>query len=170
MQRTLHALYSAAMILAALCMIGVLLCVIASIVSRQFHFYIPGLDAYAGYFMAAAGFLALASTFRHGEHIRVTLVLNTLSPKNYLRLDVAALIVSCVLTIVIAFFCIKLVVDSYQFNDISTGNDATPLWIPQLAMAAGAVLFAVACIEATVATWRGKTWLIAKKPEDSSHE
>jgi hypothetical protein len=39
---------------------------------------VPGTDAYAGYFMAASGFLALAHTLKHGEHIRVTLVINAL--------------------------------------------------------------------------------------------
>ena len=33
---------------------------------------------------------------------------------------------------------------SWKFNDISTGMDATPMWIPQLPMALGAVLLAVA--------------------------
>jgi hypothetical protein len=36
---------------------------------------VPGADSYAGYRMAASGFLALAHTFKGGEHIRVTLVL-----------------------------------------------------------------------------------------------
>jgi hypothetical protein len=30
---------------------------------------------------------------------------------------------------------------SRDFHDISTGNDATPLWIPQLTMALGTVVF-----------------------------
>ena len=36
---------------------------------------------------------------------------------------------------------------SRTFNDISQGNDATPLWIPQLAMAAGATVLLVAMID-----------------------
>ena len=45
---------------------------------RQMHFHLPGTDAYAGYLMAAAGFLALAHTLKRGEHIRVTLLLSHL--------------------------------------------------------------------------------------------
>lgn len=59
-------------------MIGLLVAVLLSIVGRQLHFNIPGLDAYAGYMMAGAGFLALAHTLKRGEHIRVTLVLGRL--------------------------------------------------------------------------------------------
>jgi hypothetical protein len=35
---------------------------------------------------------------------------------------------------------VRLVWQSRTFNDISQGNDATPLWIPQIAMAVGAVV------------------------------
>lgn len=170
MSRLLGGLYNAALYVAALCMVGVLVCVVASIVSRQLHIYIPGLDAYAGYLMAGAGFLALASTFKQGEHIRVTLVLNALSPQRARYLDITALLISSVLTVVIAFFSIKLVLDSLQFNDISTGNDATPLWIPQLTMAFGAVLLAVACLEATASALRGKPWSFNTSSEPASHE
>ena len=86
-------LYGAAGLLAGLCTVGVLVSVLAAIIARQLSLNIPGTDAYAGYFMAAAGFLALASTFKHGEHIRVTLLLNSLSPAGSRRLDIFALAV-----------------------------------------------------------------------------
>ena len=72
MRRLLDFLYDASAWLAALAMVGVLLMVLLSIVSRQVGFHVPGTDAYAGYLMAAAGFLALAHTLKRGEHIRVT--------------------------------------------------------------------------------------------------
>ena len=76
MRRLLDFLYDSAAALAALFMIGLLGMVLLSIASRQFHFHVPGTDAYAGYLMAASGFLALAHTLKRGEHIRVTLLLN----------------------------------------------------------------------------------------------
>ena len=45
---------------------------------------------------------------------------------------------------------------SRQFNDISTGNDATPLWIPQLAMALGTLILLIAFIDELVLEWRGQ--------------
>jgi hypothetical protein len=77
-RKLLDALYDGAAGLAALCMVGLLGMVLLSIVGRQLHFHLPGTDAYAGYLMAAAGFLALAHTLKKGEHIRVTLVLSAL--------------------------------------------------------------------------------------------
>ncbi len=54
MRRLLDGLYNGAAALAALCMVLLLGAVLLSIASRQFHFMMPGLDAYAGYLMAAA--------------------------------------------------------------------------------------------------------------------
>ena len=155
MRRFLDTLYYAAGLLAGLCMIGVLASVLAAIIARQMGWNIPGTDAYAGYFMAAAGFLALATTFKHGEHIRVTLLLNALAASGGRRLDIFALAVGTVLAAAFAFFSIKLVHDSRLYNDISTANDATPLWIPQIAMAVGTVLFLVSVIDELVRRLRG---------------
>jgi hypothetical protein len=41
------------------------------------------------------------------------------------------------------------------FNDISTSNDATPLWIPQLGMAAGNILLLIAFIDLLISRIRG---------------
>ncbi|MCD0503621.1 TRAP transporter small permease [Bordetella petrii] len=155
MRRFLDTLYGAAGLLAGLCMIGVLVSVLAAIIARQLGWNIPGTDAYAGYFMAAAGFLALASTFKHGEHIRVTLLLNSLAERSGRRLDIFALAVGTVLAAAFAYFSIKLAHDSHMFNDISTANDATPLWIPQISMAVGTVLFLVSLVDELVRRLRG---------------
>ena len=58
----------------------------------------------------------------------------------------AALLVSCLF----AFYCCRLSWQSHLFNDISTGSDATPLWIPQIAMGLGAVIMAIAFIDELV--------------------
>jgi len=160
MRRFLDWLYAAAEFLAAVSLIGVLLTVLLSIVSRQLTFHVSGLDAYAGYLMASAGFFALASTLRHGEHIRVTILLNVLSPQGKRRLDIGAIIVGLAVAVSLAFFSSKLVLDSWMFNDISTSNDATPLWIPQLSMALGNILFVIAFIDLLVARIRGQELLI----------
>ncbi|MFY9137848.1 TRAP transporter small permease [Zwartia sp.] len=160
MRRLLDRLYAAAEFLAAVSLIGVLLTVLLSIVSRQLSFHVSGLDAYAGYLMASAGFFALASTLRHGEHIRVTLVLNALSPNAQRKLDIGAMTVGLAVALSLAIFSSKLVMDSWMFNDISTSNDATPLWIPQLTMAAGNILFVVAFIDLLVARIRGQAMMV----------
>ncbi len=155
MRAALDRLYLGAAWLAALLMIGTLAMVLAGIATRLFHFFIPGTDAYAGYCMAGAGFLALAHTLKRGEHIRVTLILERLRGRGRHRLELVALAFATLLATVFAWYSVHLVWQSVEFNDISTGNDATPLWIPQLSMAIGAVVFAVAFVDELLAEWRG---------------
>ena len=156
MRRLLDALYDGAAWLAALCMIGLLGMVLLSIVSRQLHFHVPGTDAYAGYLMAAAGFLALAHTLKKGEHIRVTLVINALKGGARRALEVWSLAAATLLAVLSAFYACRLSWQSHQFHDISTGNDATPLWIPQLSMAVGSVVLAIAFVDELVLELRGR--------------
>ena len=79
MRKVLNALYDGATYVAALFMVGLLIMVLLSVLGRQLNFYVAGTDAYAGYLMAASGFLALAHTLKRGEHSSVTLVLAALS-------------------------------------------------------------------------------------------
>lgn len=155
MRRLLDTLYMAAGVLAAIFMIGVLACIGLAIILRQAAMHVPGLDAYAGYCMAAAGFLALAHTFKKGEHIRVTLLLASLPAKGRVRLDAFALIIGTLIAASLAWFSCKLVLDSHAYSDISTSEDATPLWIPQLSMAVGTVIFFIAMLDETLTRLRG---------------
>lgn len=147
MRRTLNALYDSAAALAALCMVGLLIAVLLSILGRQFHFHIPGIDAYAGYLMAGTASLALAHTLKHGEHIRVTLLLAALKGHWKHLLELWALGLGTLLTALYAWYSLRLVWFSHAFNDVSTSNDATPLWLPQIGMAVGAVVLAVAMLD-----------------------
>jgi TRAP-type C4-dicarboxylate transport system permease small subunit len=150
MRRLLNILYDGAAALAALFMVALLGMVLLSIISRQFSFHVPGTDAYAGYLMAAAGFLALAHTLKRGEHIRVTLLINALKGSARKGLEVWALAVASLLAVLFAYYSIKLSWQSYEFHDISTSSDATPLWIPQLSMALGTLVLAIAFVDELV--------------------
>ncbi len=156
MRKLLDSLYEGAAWLAALFMIGLLVMVLLSIAGRQFHFHLPGTDAYAGYFMAASGFLALASTLKRGEHIRVTLVLGALKGGTRRGMEIWALAAATALSVLSAYYSGRLVWQSRSFNDVSTGTDATPLWIPQLAMALGTAVLAIAFLDELVLELRGR--------------
>lgn len=147
MRTFLDRLFEATGWLAGLFMVATLLSVLSSILGRLMPvFEMHGADAYAGYCMAASAFLALATTLRRGEHIRVTLIINRLSPAAYRWLDVFCHLVALLVSSTLAWYSIRLVMQSMQFNDISTGLDATPLWIPQIGMAVGTTVLALAFI------------------------
>lgn len=156
MRRFLNAIYDGAAALAAFFMVLLLIMVLLSIVGREFGFYVRGTDSYAGYFMAATGFLALAHTLKKGEHIRVTLLINAAKGRFKKAIEVWALAAAVALSALFAYYSVKLSVNSFQFNDVSTGNDATPLWIPQIAMGVGAVILLISFIDELVLEVLGK--------------
>jgi len=155
-RRLLDRLYDAAGMLAALFLVGTLAMVLLGIAGRIFNFHVPGTDAYAGYCMAAAGFLALAHTMMRGEHIRVTLILERLTGGPRRGLEIWALAAGGLLAALLAWYSVRLAWQSYDFHDISTANDATPLWIPQTTMALGTVIFLVAMLDELVRALRGQ--------------
>ena len=167
MRRALDALYVGAAALGGLFMVLLLVMVMLSIVSRQLHFNVPGIDAYAGYMMAAAGFLAMAHTLKKGEHIRVTLLIAGLKGSAKKGFEVWSLFAASALALLSAFYSSKLAWQSYTFHDISTSNDATPLWLPQLTMALGTIVLAVAFIDELVLELRGERVVVSS--EEASH-
>jgi TRAP-type C4-dicarboxylate transport system permease small subunit len=156
MRRLLERLYLGAAALGAVGMVGTLVFVVIGVAGRLLDWYVPGTDAYAGYCMAAAGFLALAHTLKRGEHIRVTLVLEHLTGARRRGLETLAIGVAMLLGVAFAYYSSRLAYQSWDFHDISTANDATPLWIPELAMAAGAIVLAIALVDEFVLQLRGR--------------
>jgi TRAP-type C4-dicarboxylate transport system permease small subunit len=146
-RKTLDALYDAAGYLAAFFFVGLLVMVLASVAGRLLGFNLRGSDAYAGYCMAAASFLALAHTLKRGEHIRVMLFLERFGGRFKRPLDLWCHAAGTFFCAVLAIYSARLVWQSWMFNDISQGNDATPLWLPQMSMAAGALVLLVAMID-----------------------
>jgi len=169
MRRALDQLYDAAGFLAAFFLAATLAMVLTGIAGRLLNFHVPGTDSYAGYCMAAAGFLALAHTLKRGEHIRVTLVLEHLGAKAHRALERVSLAAALLLAALFAYYSVRLAFQSWQFNDVSTGNDATPLWIPQLTMAAGTLVLMIAFADELFLEWTGRR-ANAKTDEPLHHE
>lgn len=147
MARLLDGFYRWLLYSASVFMLVTLAAILLGVAGRQFGFDIPGLDAYAGYSIAAALFLALPATLRSGDHIRVTLLLNRLTGTPRKIAEYWCLTAASVITVYAAYYAIRLVWVSYITHDISPASDATPLWIPQVTMAVGCIGLAVAFVE-----------------------
>ena len=167
MRKLLDALYDGAAGLAALFMVGLLVMVLLSVLGRQLHFNVPGTDAYAGYMMAGAGFLALAHTLKKGDHIRVTLLVASLTGGWKRGFEIWSLFAASALAVLSAFYSGKLAWQSYTFHDISTSNDATPLWLPQISMAVGTLVLAIAFVDELVLELRGRRVVVTS--DEASH-
>jgi TRAP-type C4-dicarboxylate transport system permease small subunit len=156
LRKTLDWLYTGAAWMAALCMVSVLCMVLLTIVSRLMNFYVPGTDAYAGYAMAGAGFLALAHTLKHGEHIRVTLLIGRLTGTARRGMELWALSVSVLLSGVLAFYAMATGVAISPVPRHLDLRDATPLWIPQVVMGIGTTILLVALLDEWVLELLGR--------------
>lgn len=151
--------YQLLMALSCLAMLAAFGAVILGVAARELRWDIPGLDAYAGYAIAAALFLALPGTLQHGDHIRVTLLLDRVSPRVRGFLEWWSLGAGLALAAYVAWYAARLVWVSYSTHDISPAADASPLWIPQLAMALGCIGFALSFIQALVERWQGGSFI-----------
>ena len=132
----------------ALAMVAAFAAVLLGVADRQFAWGLRGLDAYAGYAIAAGLFLALPRTLQRGEHLRVTLLLQRLPARGRALLEGACLAAGLLLSAALAVYAARLVGVSWATHDISPGSDATPLWMPQLSMALGCVGLAIAFADA----------------------
>ena len=145
-RRVLDALYLAGGVLGGLFLITILGLIVAQMIARWTGTVFPGAADYAGYSMAGASFFSLAYALNKGAHIRVSLVLNALGTWRRYG-EIWCYGVAAVTAIFFARYAIKTNFGSAKWNDISQGLDATPLWIPQIAMSDGTVLLAVALID-----------------------
>lgn len=165
MNKFANPIYRALLALACASMVGALISVMLGIIGRQIDWNLPGLDAYAGYSIAAALFLALPAALKHGDHIRVTLVLQWLSPRVRSYFEYGCLATGLVLAAYLFWFSSKLVWVSYTLHDVSPAADVTPMWIPQLSMAIGCAGFLLAFVHALVARLQGQEFFDAEHAE-----
>lgn len=130
---------------AAVFLLAIAILVLVSIGARALQIYIPGLNVYAGFCMAAATFFALASTFADEKHIRVSLFLSLASPRFRYGLELWCLAAATVIATWATLSFSKMTLLSYEFGEKSQSIDATPLWVPQSSLVVGSAVFALAC-------------------------
>ncbi|MDF1599496.1 TRAP transporter small permease [Mesorhizobium sp. YIM 152430] len=145
-RRSLDAIYDGAGLLAALCLVAILIVIIVQVAARWAGISVHGPAEYAGYLMAAASFLAFAHTLNRGAHIRVGLLINALGERRFWA-ELWCLLVASAASVFLAFYACKTVYWSWRLGDISQAQDATPLWIVQTPVAVGAVILAICFLD-----------------------
>ena len=144
LRAVLDLVYRLAEILAALCMIAILVLILLQMLARWSSEVFPGAPEYAAYFMAAASFLGFAAALNRGSHIRVSLLLNAVGPKMKRYVDIWCFAISAATIWYFCWHARQFVFWSWKFNDVSQAQDKTALWIPQSVMVIGGVILAIA--------------------------
>lgn len=171
LRRLLDTTYLVSGILAALCLIAILSLIVVQMLARWTGEVFPGAPEYAGYFMAAASFLAFANALNRGSHIRVSLVLNALPDRAKRWLDIWCFSVGAAVAWYFVYYAYRFVYWSWKFGDISQGQDKTPLWIPQSFVLLGAAIFAVALTDHLVSLFiTGRNRIVQDRIEQSFGE
>lgn len=143
MRKFLDGLYLASGVLAAGFMALIGLSILAQIGGRALKLTID-MTELSGFFMAASTFLGLAYTFRHGGHIRISLLVTRMAGARRKALELWCCGFGTLLVGYLAIQAVIFVLESYEFHDISPGLMAVPFWIPQSGMAAGLVILTIA--------------------------
>jgi TRAP-type C4-dicarboxylate transport system permease small subunit len=157
LRRGLDFVYDAAGALAGLFVLAILVMMIGQSVLREFGVPTGAVNDVVAWSCAAAAFLAMAHAFRHGDFVRVTLMLEHLKPATRRWVELFCLSVGTAGVGYIAVSVIRFVQESWRFNDVASGQLALPIWIPQTSFAVGSVLLFVAMLDEWVRVARGRT-------------
>ena len=156
MRRALDGLYTLSGILGALALAATCAVMLAQAAFRGVSMMFRGADDITAWLCAASAFLPLAYTFRRGEIIRVTLVIDRLQGRARYVFELSALLLGAVATAYLAYWLAGMAYDSWQFDDRGQGLLPIPIWIPQAPLVFGAVVLWVAVVDDLVAILSGR--------------
>lgn len=98
-------------------------------------------EEYTGYLVVMLTFLPLAYTLRTKGHIAIDIVTNRLPEKTRARLEVVTTGLSLMVLIIMIWYALKLTIGSFQDNVLAPTVAMTPLWIPQMFVVVGLIIF-----------------------------
>jgi TRAP-type C4-dicarboxylate transport system permease small subunit len=114
---------------------------------RPLGLNIPAGDDLVSWCMVATSFLGLAHTFRHGEMIRVGLLIDRLEGRTRHAIEIISLLIGGFFVAFFTYYAALLTFDSWRFHDMAQGVLAMPLWVPQLGYSGGLFILLIAFID-----------------------
>lgn len=134
-------------------LIGVLM--IAQSVLREFGVRTGAVNDVVAWFCAAASFFAMAHAFKHGDFVRVTLLLESVPARLRRVLEAGSLLIATISVGYLAWWANRFTYDSWSFHEVAQGLLPIPIWIPQASFAIGSILLLVAVVDELVIVLRG---------------
>ena len=166
MRRLLDRLYLWSGYLGALFIVAICVAMVGQSILREMGVRTGAVNDVVSWFCAAAAFFTMAHAFKHGDFVRVTLMLESASPANRRRLELVSLFIGSMATAYLAWSACLFTYESWEFNDLAQGMLPMPLWIPQLSFAFGAVLLWVAVVDELQLVLRGETPTFVRAVEE----
>ncbi|MES3015740.1 MAG: TRAP transporter small permease [Pseudomonadota bacterium] len=156
MRRALDTLYYAAGAIGAcfILIVGVLM--IGQSVLREFGVRTGAVNDLVAWCCAAGSFFAMAHAFKHGDFVRVTLLLDKLSPGVRRAFELVSLAIGSIAVAYLAWWACRFTYESWAFNELAQGLLPIPIWIPQSSFALGSILLLVAMVDELILVLRGQ--------------
>jgi TRAP-type C4-dicarboxylate transport system permease small subunit len=170
LRRLLDGLYLVAGWLAGLSLIGIGGLMMALSLGREVGFNVRGGDEISAWLCASCAYLGLAYTFKTGDLVRVGLVIERVTGEERRYLEIAILSVAAVIAGYFAYFCLDLIWDSWRFRERAQGVISIPIWIPQLGLTVGAVIFFIAVVDELVRVIAGHKPCYEREPPKTVEE
>jgi len=155
MRRWLDRLYDGAGALGAACVFLIFVLMIWAGVGRQMNWRVSGVNDIVAWLCAAAAFFAMAHAFRHGDFVRVTLLLDALPARLRRGFDAVCLVIAAISVTYLTYWATSFAWESYEFAEMATGLVVIPIWIPQATFVVGCWLLLVAVIDELITVIRG---------------
>ena len=156
MRRFLDRLYLVSGAIGAIFVLLIAVLMVAQAVLRKFDVPTGAVNDVVAWFCAAASFFAMAHAFKHGDFVRVTLLLEKLGPRARRASEIACLAIAAVAVAYLAWWANRFTYDSWRFKEVAQGLLPLPIWIPQASFAIGSLLLLVAVLDELVIVLRGR--------------
>lgn len=154
-RRLLDGLYALGGGLASVCVLVILLLMVGASLGRSLDWRVSWINDVVSWLCAAAAFLGMAYSFRNGDFVRVTLLLEKVPPRARHWFEVGSLAIASIAIAYLGFWAARFTYQSWEFNDIAGNMVAIPLWIPQLSFVIGAAILVVAVVDECICVLRG---------------
>lgn len=123
---------------------------------REFGGRTGGSDDLVSWMTAAAAFFGLAHAFKHGDFVRVVLLIERFGPRGRRLVELVSLGVAAAFTGFLAWSVGRYVLESWRFGDMAGGLLVIPIWIPQSSLVIGTTLLFVAVVDEFILVARGR--------------
>ena len=156
MRAALDKLYYAAGAIGAcfILLVGVLM--IGQSVLREFGVRTGAVNDLVAWCCAAGSFFAMAHAFKHGDFVRVTLLIDRLPPGLRRACELTSLAIGSIAVAYLAWWACRFTYVSWAFNELAQGLLPIPIWIPQSSFALGSILLLVAMVDELILVLRGQ--------------
>jgi len=128
--------------LASLILISLVVLILVEIFLRStFDMSTMIADEYSGYLYLASIFLGLAYTFNEKAHIRINIISSRLNKKSNRIIDIVTGTITLFVLMFVFYRTVIFTYDSFELEMLSEAVSETPLYLTQLVMPIGILLF-----------------------------